>query len=73
MSIDRVDGTSTATGDDAAVAHCQGTPLRAAIEAHPTVSVDDATRVARDALRREFGDGELTRRISWLEVVAEAG
>ena len=73
VSIERVDGTSTATADDAAVAYCQGTPRRAAIEAHPAVSLAEATRVARDALQREVGAGALTGRTGWIEVVAEVG
>lgn len=70
VSIQQVSGTSTATADDVAVAYCQGTPLRAAIEGHPTVSSTEATRVADEALRREFGDGVLTGRTGWIEVLA---
>ena len=32
--------------------------------------LDSATRAARDALRQEFGDGEMAGRMRWLEVVA---
>lgn len=73
VSIERVGGTSAATADDAAVAYCQGTPLRGVIEAHPKVSLAEATRAARDALRRQFGPGAITGRTGWLEVVAEPG
>jgi ubiquinone/menaquinone biosynthesis C-methylase UbiE len=72
VAIEEVAGTSTATADDVAVAYCQGTPLRAAIEGHPTVSLTEATRVAREALCRELGDGALTGRTGWIQVVAEA-
>ena len=71
VSIETVDATSTATAEDAAVALCQGTPLSAAIEAAPTVTLDSATRAARDALRQEYGEGEMAGRMRWLEVVAE--
>lgn len=70
VSIERVAGTSTAAADDVALAYCQGTPLRAAIEAHPAVSLTEATRVVGGALRREFGDGVLNGRTGWIEVVA---
>ncbi|RBY97785.1 SAM-dependent methyltransferase [Blastococcus sp. TF02-8] len=72
LTIEQVRGTSTATADDAAVAYCQGTPLRAAIEAHPRVSLVEATRIAAEALRREFGPGVMTGRTGWIEAAAVA-
>ncbi|MEU2348889.1 class I SAM-dependent methyltransferase [Modestobacter sp. NPDC049651] len=73
VAIERVSGTSTADVHDIAAGYCQGTPLRAAIEAHPRVSPAEATRVAEEALRREFGAGVLTGRTGWFEVAARAG
>jgi hypothetical protein len=72
VAIEEVFGTSDATADDVAVAYCQGTPLRAAIEGNPTVSSTEATRAAAEALRREFGDGALSGRTGWIEIVAAA-
>jgi hypothetical protein len=71
-SIDPVEGESVTTAEDAATALCQGTPLLGELEANPAVSVQDATTAARDALRYEFGDGEIRGHMRWLEIVAAA-
>jgi len=41
----------------AAVAYCQGTPMRHEIEAHGAPGLAAVTRAAEDALARRFGDG----------------
>jgi SAM-dependent methyltransferase len=66
-----VDGTSWTTAADAALAFCQGTPLRVAIENHETLSVSAATTIAEEALLRRFGPEPFGAAIRWLEVVAQ--
>lgn len=69
-TIRTVDGTSRTTASDAALAFCQGTPLRLAIEHHGTPSVAQATALAEQALARHFGRGPIVAPTRWLEVVA---
>jgi ubiquinone/menaquinone biosynthesis C-methylase UbiE len=64
ISIDAVSHTSRASSArDAAIAYCQGTPLRNEIEARDASSLEDATQRAADALRRRFGSGAIEGRI----------
>jgi ubiquinone/menaquinone biosynthesis C-methylase UbiE len=44
---------------DVAVAYCQGTPLRNEIEARDASRLEEATELAAQALRRQFGDGAI--------------
>jgi hypothetical protein len=67
-----VDGTSTTTAADAAIAFCQGTPLRGEIEDHPDLTVPEATQIAEVALLRHFGPGPIKAPIRWFEVIAKA-
>jgi SAM-dependent methyltransferase len=46
-----------------AMAYCQGTPLRAEIEAHGTVSLLAATQAASEAVAQRFGTGVVDGRI----------
>ncbi len=46
-----------------AVAYCQGTPLRAEIEARPGVGLAEATQACADALARRFGPGPVDGKI----------
>jgi SAM-dependent methyltransferase len=64
------DSASRTTAADAAIAFCQGTPLRVAIENHPTLSVPAATRIAEEALQEHFGPGPIEAPIRWFEVLA---
>jgi SAM-dependent methyltransferase len=70
ISIETIGGISQSTAADAATATCQGTPLRMELDAHPVLSVAEATVIAADALRREYGEGPFTAPISWLQVSA---
>jgi ubiquinone/menaquinone biosynthesis C-methylase UbiE len=47
----------------AAIAYCQGTPLRAEIESRKGASLEEATRYAADALANRFGNGPVQGRI----------
>lgn len=61
VSIETVDHVSRASSaKDAAIAYCQGTPVRNEIDAS---RLEDATRVAADALTRRFGNGPIEGRI----------
>jgi ubiquinone/menaquinone biosynthesis C-methylase UbiE len=63
-SVESVDHSSrAATPMEAAMAYCQGTPLRNEIEARDPSRLADATRVAADALARRFGEGPIQGRI----------
>jgi ubiquinone/menaquinone biosynthesis C-methylase UbiE len=72
VTITPVDGTSSTTPAQAAIAFCQGTPLRAEIENHDTLSVAEATKIAETALLRHFGSGPISAPIRSFEVIARA-
>jgi ubiquinone/menaquinone biosynthesis C-methylase UbiE len=69
-SIDAVSGTSASTPAEAAIAFCQGTPLRAEIESHPALDLVEATALAESALLRRFGEGPFEAPIRSFEVIA---
>jgi ubiquinone/menaquinone biosynthesis C-methylase UbiE len=72
IAIDTVEATSRAeSARDAAVAYCQGTPLRNEIEARSGVTLEQATNVAEEALRRRFGPGPIEGRIRAHVICAE--
>jgi ubiquinone/menaquinone biosynthesis C-methylase UbiE len=56
VAVETVDQTSRGlTPRDVAVAYCQGTPLRNEIEARDAARLEDATRLATEALAQRFG------------------
>jgi ubiquinone/menaquinone biosynthesis C-methylase UbiE len=64
-SIDTVEFMSKASSAaDAAIAYCQGTPLRNEIEARNAAGLSEATKIATEALARRFGNGPIEGRIS---------
>lgn len=64
ISIQSVEERSrAASARDAAIAYCQGTPLRNEIEARDISSLEVATRKAADALAERFGTGAIEGRI----------
>lgn len=64
VSFDTVDARSKAASPrDAAVAYCEGTPLRNEIEARGPPGLEEATRQATSALARRFGTGAVDGRI----------
>lgn len=70
VEVQFCDGTSRTTPADGAVAYCQGTPLRGEIEANPSLSLDEATAIARNALEDRFGSGSFDAPTRWLQVTA---
>lgn len=67
--IDTVTASSRAeTPRIAALAYCQGTPLRGEIEARDPTGLEAATLAASEALATRFGAGPLTGRIQALVV-----
>jgi ubiquinone/menaquinone biosynthesis C-methylase UbiE len=56
--------SNAASPRDAAIAYCQGTPLRSEIEARDAARLEHATEVAAEALARRFGNGPIEGRIS---------
>ncbi|MGA8850974.1 MAG: methyltransferase domain-containing protein [Aeromicrobium sp.] len=70
VDIQAVDAVSRTTAADAAVAYCQGTPLRGEIAAHPGLDVPSATQIALDALVARYGSGPIAAPIRSFEVVA---
>jgi len=71
IGIDPVDATSTAPSPrDAAIAYCEGTPLRSEIEARDPAGLDRATAHAAAALARRFGEGAIEGRIRAIVVSA---
>ena len=62
--IEAVDGKSKASSPrDAAIAYCQGTPLRNEIVARDASRLEEATQKAAEALARRFGTGAIEGRI----------
>jgi ubiquinone/menaquinone biosynthesis C-methylase UbiE len=71
LSVDAVDATSkAASARHAAVAFCQGTPLRNEIEARDASRLEEATNQAADALARRFGKDAIEGRIRALMITA---
>lgn len=54
----------------AAIAMCQGTPLRSEITARAPNGLEHATHIATDALARRFGNGPITGKMQALIVTA---
>jgi len=70
VAIETVDHVSRAASpQDAAVALCQGSPLRNEIEARGA-SLDAATNAAAAALAQRFGNGPIAGRIRAHIIVA---
>lgn len=72
IDITTMRAVSHASIDEAARAICQGTPMKVAIDAHSSMTVDRATAIAATALRDEYGEGPFDAPISWLQVSARA-
>jgi ubiquinone/menaquinone biosynthesis C-methylase UbiE len=71
ISVDAVDGRSRAASpEDAAIAYCQGTPLRNEIEARDAARLEEATTHAAQALARRFGSGAIEGRIRAFAITA---
>jgi ubiquinone/menaquinone biosynthesis C-methylase UbiE len=71
ISLETLATTSkAASASDAAVAFCQGTPLRNEIETRDAARLEEATQVATEALARRFGRGAIEGRMSAHVVVA---
>lgn len=69
VEIEHIQAPSRTTAAEAAVAFCQGTPLRGHIEAS-SLSLDDATSLARAALEERWGTDPFEAPIAWLQVTA---
>jgi ubiquinone/menaquinone biosynthesis C-methylase UbiE len=64
ISVDAMEDKSKAASPrEAAIAYCQGTPLRNEIAARDAALLDQATRQAADALAFRFGNGPIEGRI----------
>jgi ubiquinone/menaquinone biosynthesis C-methylase UbiE len=64
ISVDAVEHRSKASSpSDPAIAYCQGTPLRNEIEARDASRLQEATKLAADAVARRFGTGAVDSRI----------
>ena len=71
IAADAVDGTSKASSPrDAAIAYCQGTPLRSEIEARDASRLEHATATAAQALARRFGNGPIAGRMRAFVITA---
>jgi SAM-dependent methyltransferase len=71
IAIDVVDGISRASSSrDAAIAFCQGTPLRNEIEARDPSRLQEATNAAEQALEARFGRGAIEGRTRALVITA---
>jgi ubiquinone/menaquinone biosynthesis C-methylase UbiE len=64
IMVESIDHRSrAASARDAAIAYCQGTPLRNEIEARDSSLLEDATKTAAAALAYRFGNGPIDGRI----------
>ena len=71
ISVDAVGATSRAASPrHAAVAYCQGTPLRNEIDARAASRLEEATNQATDALAQRFGRDAIEGRIRAFVIVA---
>ncbi len=74
VSVDTVQHLSKASSPrEAAIAYCQGTPLRNEIEARNASGLETATDQATEALARRFGTGAIEGRIQALVITASRG
>ena len=64
-----VEGTSRSTAAEAALAYCQGTPMRGLLADHPSLGVAEATRIAEAALAEQLGSGPIEGRIRSLRIM----
>jgi ubiquinone/menaquinone biosynthesis C-methylase UbiE len=72
VSVEKVERLSrAASARDAAVAYCQGTPIRNEIEQRHASRLEEATRVAESALAARCGSGAIEGRISALVFCCE--
>jgi SAM-dependent methyltransferase len=72
VSITSARGTCTTTADDAALAYCQGTPIRHEIEADEHLDLVGATAAVTAALTERYGTGTFSVPTGWLEIRAHA-
>ena len=64
ISVEAVDGKSKAASSrEAAVAYCQGTPMRHEIDSRDPTRLEAATQRAAEALAQRFGTGAIEGRI----------
>jgi ubiquinone/menaquinone biosynthesis C-methylase UbiE len=71
ISVDAVAERSRASSPrNAAIAYCQGTPLRTEIEARDPSRLEDATKQATEALAHRFGSGAIEGRIRAFVITA---
>jgi ubiquinone/menaquinone biosynthesis C-methylase UbiE len=71
IDMQTVDAVSRAVSPrDAAVAYCQGTPLRGEIEVRGGLGLERATELATEALAERFGLGPIEGRIRALVITA---
>jgi hypothetical protein len=71
IAVEAVGGTSrAASARDAAVAYCEGTPLRNEIEARDAAGLERATAHAATALAQRFGNGPIEGRIRAFVITA---
>jgi NAD(P)-dependent dehydrogenase (short-subunit alcohol dehydrogenase family) len=71
VSVDAVDERSkAASARDAAIAYCQGNPLRTEIESRDASRLQEATEHAAEALAHRFGRGPIEGRIRAFVIAA---
>ena len=64
VEVEVLEATSAAADPSIpAIAYCQGTPLRNEIEARGHPSLEEATSVVTESIRRRFGDKDIQGRI----------
>ncbi|HEX7921579.1 MAG TPA: SAM-dependent methyltransferase, partial [Bradyrhizobium sp.] len=62
--------SAAASAQDAAIAYCQGTPMRGEIEARDQPGLEAATQRVAEALAHRFGNGAIDGKIQALVISA---
>lgn len=71
VTVDAVDDISKAPSpSNPAIAYCQGTPLRNEIESRDASRLQEATKVAAEAVARRYGSGAVEGRIRGFVIAA---
>ncbi len=68
--VEVCDGVNRGLAQEVATAFCQGTPLRAELDARAGLGAQRATALVAESLASEFGGGVIEGRARWLQVVA---
>lgn len=70
LDFEPVEAVNRTTAEEAALAFCQGTPLRGVIEKQGAMTPEEATSIATEALLAHYGPGQIEGPIRFYQVIA---